>query len=266
MIISLTGKIGTGKDTVAKIIQIITQNPHFEDEAVLKFLNRSLYPGKWKNRKWADKLKDIVCLLLNCTREQLEDREFKERELGPEWEVTKYFICDSNGNVVFTSFYEDVAKTEYDYYDSISSEKIHYYDEVITLTPRLLLQLIGTDCMRNMIHPNIWVNSLLSDYKEKSINIPFGSGTRSEKHYPNWIISDTRFPNELEAVKKEKGLLIKIVRYYTLTGAESNPNKLHYSETALDYFQSWDYIIVNNSDLLSLIKDVRQILITEELI
>ena len=29
-------------------------------------------------KKFADKLKDIVCLLIGCTREQLEDQEFKK--------------------------------------------------------------------------------------------------------------------------------------------------------------------------------------------
>jgi hypothetical protein len=36
-------------------------------------------------KKYADKLKDFVCILIGCTREQLEDQEFKEKELGEEW-------------------------------------------------------------------------------------------------------------------------------------------------------------------------------------
>ena len=39
---------------------------------------------------FADKLKDSVGVMFGCTRKQLEDREFKERELGEEW--TKYRI------------------------------------------------------------------------------------------------------------------------------------------------------------------------------
>ena len=62
-LISISGKIGSGKDTVAGIIQKITGN-QFE---IVRF---------------ADKVKDIVCLLLNCTREQLEAREFKEKALS----------------------------------------------------------------------------------------------------------------------------------------------------------------------------------------
>jgi hypothetical protein len=34
------------------------------------------------------------------------------------------------------------------------------------LTPRELLQIIGTDCIRDRVHPNAWVNALFADYKE----------------------------------------------------------------------------------------------------
>ena len=268
MIVSITGKINSGKDTVAKIIQIISQNPHFDNSAVIKFLDRKLYPGKWENKKWADKLKDIVCILLNCTREQLEDREFKEKELGPEWKVKQYSILDDDCNTLFNTFYEETAKQEYDFFNSNFTSTIYITEEDIVLTPRLLLQLIGTDCMRNIIHPDIWVNALMSEYRAKGTDAMLETTVYdySDCEFPQWIISDTRFPNELEAVQKRKGLLIKIERDYALRGAESDPNKLHYSETALNYFQSWDYVIVNDYDLLTLIKNIRQILIIEELI
>ena len=52
---------------------------------ILKFLslNNSI---TFKNVKFADKLKDCVCILLGCTRSQLEDREFKESYLSSEWD------------------------------------------------------------------------------------------------------------------------------------------------------------------------------------
>ena len=63
MIIGISGKALSGKDTVANIIQWLIL----------------------KEEKDADKLKDMVCLLLGCTREQLEDPKFKESTLGEEW-------------------------------------------------------------------------------------------------------------------------------------------------------------------------------------
>lgn len=263
-IISLSGKIGTGKDTVTKIIQILTSSPHFTNEAVIKFLDRDLYNPKWKNKKFANKLKDIVCILINCTREQLEDREFKEKELGPEWNAIKYHIIDSDDNFLFSTFYKDDLETEFDYYSDYHHRTVEIIETEIILTPRLLLQLLGTEAGRNIIHPNIWVNSLMNEYSlipAKFKDLKNGENILTKEwKYPNWIISDTRFPNELEAVKERKGLLIKIERDYALKGTESDPNKLHYSETALDYFKSWDYIIFNNGDFNNLIDQVRVII------
>ena len=68
-LIGISGKISSGKDTVGKIIRILTASPHFTNEAVVDFLKRDLYESNWKIRKFADKLKDIVCILLGCTRE-----------------------------------------------------------------------------------------------------------------------------------------------------------------------------------------------------
>ena len=46
-------------------------------------------------KKFADKLKDIVCLLLGCTREQLEDRGIKSlslQELSDKGIISKEFV------------------------------------------------------------------------------------------------------------------------------------------------------------------------------
>lgn len=94
-IISISGKINSGKDTVGKIIKILTASPHFTDEAVEDFLGKDLYESDWKIKKFADKLKDIVCLLLGCTREQLEDESIKSlslQELADKGLISKEFL------------------------------------------------------------------------------------------------------------------------------------------------------------------------------
>ena len=174
MLISVSGKINSGKDTVGKIIQYLTNKSNvYPFDLKLDYSYRS----NWQIKKFADKLKDIVCILLNCTREQLENREFKEKELGEEW-----------WKIRSTMIHNDKFKTKdviyYDYKhlsflnDTITNlDKTQFISmniEVIKTTPRLLLQLLGTDCGRNIIHPNIWCNSLFSDYNgdvEKWINI-----------------------------------------------------------------------------------------------
>lgn len=250
MIIGISGKINSGKDTVGKIIQIIFDNPHFTNEAVEDFLKRDLYiqQNSFRIKKYADKLKDIVCMLIGCTREQLEDREFKEKELGEEWWYYKYEV----GGLKLLNYI--------DY-------KHENHPFLIKTTPRLLLQLLGTECGREIIHPNIWVNALMSDYKTIK---GYGYTSDDKKSYseivpdtmPNWIITDVRFPNEVEAIKQKNGLLIRIERDYVDRGAVEDPKMQHPSETALDNYPKWgwDYIISNDSTILDLIQKIRNIL------
>ena len=96
---------------------------------------------------------------------------------------------------------------------------------------RELLQRAGTEGGRIGIHPDVWVNTTLRDY-------------RSDLH---WVVSDVRFPNEADRIKKLGGYLVKVVRE-TLP----RPSHEHESETALDSYDKWDYIIYNNYDMEAL--------------
>jgi hypothetical protein len=73
------------------------------------------------------------------------------------------------------------------------------------MTVREFLQRIGTDAMRNGLHPHVWVNMLMSKY------VPAGFGMAGF-NYPNWIITDVRFPNEVAAIKQKDGIIVKITR------------------------------------------------------
>ena len=176
MIISFSGRIGSGKDLSGNICKILLQSPHLNNSEVEAFLNKGLHEdgGQWEIKKWADKLKDIVCLILNCSREQLEDREFKETPLGEEWtkfkvvrtKVTKFERIDE---VFYFSTLEEAEQFKldnlnYDYFGEI---------EKVEMTPRLMLQLLGTDCGRNIIHPNLWCLSTFEDYKINHIDKDF---------------------------------------------------------------------------------------------
>lgn len=156
MIISVNGKINSGKDTVGQIIQFLTTPNGFGGMDIMTFLKK--YEGKkvdttFENKKFADKLKDIVCLLIGCTREQLEDRKFKEKELGEEW----WYAVESQGEKKYLVPYLELNKfMDKKYIDTLTITK---------LTPRKLMLLLGTECGRDILHPNIWVNSLMSEYK-----------------------------------------------------------------------------------------------------
>ncbi len=266
MIVALSGKINSGKDLVGKIIQYLiadhkSDNPlAYSIEAFVK--GNDIYntnyvkdytesisgDSGWQIKKFADKLKDIVCILIGCTREQLEDREFKEKELGEEWWYWKENITGK------------ITK-------SYTGHEINDYI-LVKLTPRLLLQLVGTECMRNIIHPDTWVNALMTEYKQEPY---FGPDTENYAYdilefYPNWIITDMRFPNELQAVKDKSGISIKVNRpSVILDGIGYNAGD-HPSETALDHINDWDYVIDNDGSIEDLIIKVKEILIQAEIL
>ena len=270
MIIGVSGKINSGKDTVGSIIQYLTDynrlgytHPINEKDYREYLHNKHQLKSNWQIKKYADKLKDIVCILLSCTREQLEDRVFKETALGEEW---WYYKC---GNLF--DGYE-----LYNYKNENYEDLVTLYNkpnvELIKPTPRLLMQLLGTECGRNILHPNVWVNATMVDY--------FGSIKTIEGEFKvkgsDWIITDTRFPNEVDAVKQRDGINIRIERDdYIFDGDGeriiptkeyvNTDNKQHESETALDNY-TFDYVIDNNGTIEDLIIKVKEILIKENII
>lgn len=241
MIIAISGKIDSGKDTIGKIIQFLDAlqkhsdiQPTFEEFCLLSeeeiadnpYLDDSI--SNWQIKKFAGVLKDYVCLATNCTREQLEDNDFKNQELGEEWR-------------------------------QIGSE---------LLTRRKMLQLIGTEAIRNNVHSNFWVNALFTKYIGDNVftvtEVDGMSGTQ-ELVYPNWIITDMRFPNEMQAVKERGGITIRVERNVTKDGKPIIRENEHESETVLDEFP-FHYIIDNGYNLKLLIELVREILVKEQLI
>lgn len=65
------------------------------------------------------------------------------------------------------------------------------------LTPRWVLQYWGTEVFRKGFHDNIWVASL--EYKISKLQ-------------RNTVITDVRFVNEIQAIKNQGGVCIRIVR------------------------------------------------------
>ena len=136
------------------------------------------------------------------------------------------------------------------------------------MTVRTLLQRLGTEAMRDGLHTNVWVNALFADYKalhKKEKQITPVDTSFDESTYPNWIITDMRFENELEAIVRRKGITIRVVRDYALRGGPEDPKNLHPSETSLDD-AIMHYEIINDGTVEDLIERVREILIKEGII
>jgi hypothetical protein len=107
------------------------------------------------------------------------------------------------------------------------------------MTVRDLLQRLGTEAMRQGLHNNVWVNALFSEFKTNS----------------NWIVTDTRFPNEIDACVNRGAITILVVR-----DSGNHVGTAHASETALDDYNQWDYIINNTGSRENLSRKIGEIL------
>ena len=264
-LIGISGKIGSGKDTMGNIIQMLTQGIDSNTQ-IIEYVNGANITGfDYQIKKYADKLKDIVCLLIGCTREQLEDREFKEKELGEEWWYYKFddIMLSISDRKLFiqtvnSSVFSPLDEAEVDTY-------------IVKLTPRKLLQLLGTEAGRQIIHPNVWVNALFADYVCDNCGqqeCPTGeedTGQIIDSSFPNWIITDVRFPNEIKAIQDRGGIVIRVNRDDFVTNSKTNERfkvKVHKtehpSETALDDYE-FDHVIENDGSIEDLIDKVKQL-------
>jgi hypothetical protein len=183
---------------------------------------------KFEQKSFARKLKQIASLLTGIPVEDFEDQEFKKSYLGAEWGTVESNPLNS------IPVFENI---EFNHLMSV----------------REFLQKLGTDAMRDNLHINVWCNALFSEYRGPKM---------SEYNPSNWIITDMRFPNEMEAVKERKGITIRVVRPVEKSKTTA---RLHPSETSLDKTK-FDYEIINDAGIPELIEKVRQILITEKII
>lgn len=265
-IIGLSGQKQSGKDTVAKIIKAITayyeanKAPYgydmngfvldivskwYENEWVVDDLS------EWEIKSFAHKIKQITCILLGCTMEQLEDSEFKETPLGKEW--WKIELVDPAGQVEYKPYSTYQECFEEEFRKRFDVKEIN----TIKITPRKLMQLLGKECGRDILHPSIWLNSLFADYKSFTYEASEMSVKEGKPAYedvlPKWIISDIRFPNEFDAVKRRNGIVVRVER----SGSEQSDS--HSSETALDN-HTFDYTIHNSGGIPDLVEKIHDML------
>jgi hypothetical protein len=122
------------------------------------------------------------------------------------------------------------------------------------LTPRWILQNWGTEVCRKNFHDDIWIASLENKLRSSTDDI---------------VISDCRFPNEIAAIKKAGGRVVRVVRgaepdwydaavsrnrgpngnsSWALSGRQLEQLGIHASETAW-VGTEFDAIIDNNGTL-----------------
>lgn len=304
-LIGLGYRLSSGKDEVARMLQYIKLKrsgvllnevgTSFDDYMVYKTLIDKVWKygvssltGEYLERyklwqklteenisinRFGTKMKEQVADILNCPVEKLEDRVWREMELGEEWSF--YELKSADYQVKFASI-EDHARSEFAHLELDTKKK--YY------TPRTLMVAWGHYAGRNVIHQNLWVNLDLS-----TVNV----NSAVDAIFPN-----VRYPNEFKGVKDKGGVLVKVYRPLFLrlpidiqnscdalidihsNGGISDKIKdeltldvLEYmypklyelhaspSEHGLDHIpdSEWDYVVRNDSNLFDLFTSVYEL-------
>lgn len=219
MIIAISGKIGSGKSTVGEI---------FEKEGFVL-------------DSFAKSVKDICSILFGYDRNKIEGITQEDRK----WRES---IDKNHSNLIGKDF-----------------------------TPRDAMVLVGTEFGRNMIHPNIWIETLFNRYDKNTgtaqfqtqdtfsvSNLELALAKSDESTYRlnsslfGILITDLRFTNEYDEIKKRGGIVIRINRP-NLTNLNNSNNSNHISECALDN-HDFDYVIDNDGTLYDLENSVLNII------
>lgn len=281
MIIGISGKKQVGKDTVGQLIQYLTSsvvNSMTFEEYTHAQMGR--YVSKWQIKKFAGLLKAFASMVLNISEGLFEYEEFKESKVLEVWSYYKAFDI-VEGTAKEMRFATLIEAIDYVFRDYSEQEQLDIKQEVLDtgvygkinsarrielVRPsirELFLQEIGTEVARQ-IHPNFWVNALMSKYLPMNTRI-LQHPDDSHIDYPDWIITDVRFPNEVKAIKKEEGIVIRINSNREWEKVDLPTLKEHISETALDKYL-FNYVIHNNGTVEDLQQQVKEILTTEKII
>lgn len=160
--------------------------------------------------------KGTVTKLLMELNEKFEERFFAEK--------LKKFVADLAG---------------VNYELTLTQEGKNTFVESFNMTLGEMLQTIGTNAMRDNFDKDVWAKSVFT--------------TLSTDGY--YLLSDFRFTNEGDYIKKNGGVTLRINRPNNPVAENSGRDLNHSSETELDDYD-FDYVIENDGTYQELIDKV----------
>jgi hypothetical protein len=110
--------------------------------------------------------------------------------------------------------------------DAYWSEKFGY-----EFSPRLALQLMGTEAGRNVFHKDVWVISLLNRAKGKNV-----------------VVTDVRFQNEIAHIQDNGGKVVRVIRgvepewYENLCQMTAFSQRQDYMKSFGIHQSEWDWV------------------------
>lgn len=138
---------------------------------------------------------------------------------------------------------KNATSISYAFYLKIYAKKIIKWDLSEDTKPRSFLQSIG-DLVKD-IDNNFLIRRLLEDIEVYN------------NYYDTLIITDARFKNEIEEIKKRYDTVV--INVFRNNSDLTETQKSHNTETSLDDYNEYDYVIDNNGTLEELKEKIDRI-------
>lgn len=222
VLIGIRGDMGVGKDTLAA--EICREYPAF------------------RAAKFAAKLRAAAALIADIPVERTESAEDKAVDLSRQLRPAVDMVARVQRAIELVTGEPADRCIAAQMYATLTGFAAARPDKmaIIPLTVGRLLQVLGTECFRTLVGPNVWVNVLFAGWDADG--------------RPPTVIADTRFPNESAAIRARGGVVV-LVRRRGAARADGRASG-HASERALDG-EAPDLVIDNDGSVADLIAAFR---------
>lgn len=130
--------------------------------------------------------------------------------------------------------------------EQVNGNSKNVLDSRYGMTPRELLQKLGTDFIREMISKTFWIDRFAEDFEHMAKPV---------------VVSDVRFPNEADIIRRMGGIVIYVSRPMSKLQASTVPGSGHISENS---DVQPDMTVLNDADIACLHKKLSSCLARHE--
>ena len=258
VLIGISGKKQSGKDSLASAIKawyytsyvdtdytveqdnsdgsisLVTDNPDkddiidpFELEGVFASISSDI-----NNYSFADSLKEFCIDVLGFSREQCYGTDEDKNSLSPyEWESLPLDIHLD---------YLDMSRLKYYMVNSVALPLKWLSFGKLDFTPlkrgrmtvREVMQVLGTNFMRNCFSESIWIDSTFRKIESDNPKIA--------------LIPDVRFLSEVKSIINHGGHIIRLTRSVD-NGAETHASEVELDNFDFSSFDDLDALVIDNS-------------------